>query len=280
MAEGGGTAAWLAHLDGNSSHYVVEYRGTIVQMVPELEWAGSLNPRLIRQDDDKPYTYGGERITYGRSAARAALGLAPANDPNRYVIAIEIEGFAKIGPSAKQSRVLADLVNDIRRRRGVLPALGHRDFQSYKACPGHLIDWPRLGGHAARVAYAPPPAPPPAPTTEVDVLSFDTPKVPSVCDVPTGSWLYTSSALLPNADNVSVSPGRTMPYLGATPDAAIVQYVDAQGAASGRAYYVHTADATNIRPAPADCAPVLEPVQRELAQALANLAKIHDISAT
>src|SRR4051794_16743147 len=74
MAEGGGTVSWLARPDGNSSHYVIEYSGTIVQMVPERNWAGSMNPKLVRGDNDPPYTFDGERIVYGRAAQLAAVG--------------------------------------------------------------------------------------------------------------------------------------------------------------------------------------------------------------
>lgn len=148
MAEGGGTVSWLTRADGNSSHYVVEYSGRITQMVVEDHWAGSINPNLIRKDNDAPYTFLGERITYGRAAALSALGLTAANNPNRYVIAIEVEGFAADGPNEKQNASLLRLVKDIRSRHGNLPCLGHRDFQNYKRCPGHKVRWADYGGHA------------------------------------------------------------------------------------------------------------------------------------
>lgn len=147
MAEGGGTVPWLTRPDGNSSHYVVEYSGRLVQMVREKNWAGSINPHAVRTNNDVPYIYLNEKITYGYSANRAALGDGWDN-PNYHVIAIEVEGFAKDGPNAAQSDKLMDLVADIRRRYGKpLPTLGHRDFQNYKACPGKLIRWADYGGH-------------------------------------------------------------------------------------------------------------------------------------
>jgi hypothetical protein len=151
MAEGGGTVSWLTRDDGNSSHYVVEYSGAVTQMVPETRWAGSINPRQIRLTNDPAFTAFGESVVYGRSAVLAAIGQVAANDPNRYVIAFEIEGFAAAGPNAAQRTALAKLVADIRSRRGPLPTLGHRDFQEYKACPGHKIPWVDYGGHG-RVA--------------------------------------------------------------------------------------------------------------------------------
>jgi hypothetical protein len=146
MAEGGGTVSWLTRPDGNSSHYVVEYTGRITQMVRESYWAGSINPRLVRTTNDPPYEYLGETIRYGRSAAEQALGSGVTN-PNLHVVAIEVEGFAKDGPNAAERESLRKLVADIRRRRGALPCLGHRDFQDYKACPGKRIPWVDYGGH-------------------------------------------------------------------------------------------------------------------------------------
>jgi hypothetical protein len=151
MAEGGGTVPWLTRADGNSSHYVVEYTGRIVQMVREANWAGSINPRLVRTTNDPPYTYLGETIRYGRSAAEDALGSGVTN-PNLHVIAIETEGFAKDGPNPAQREALRRLVADIRRRRGAMPCLGHRDFQDYKACPGKRLPWADYGGHGVASA--------------------------------------------------------------------------------------------------------------------------------
>lgn len=159
MAEGGGTVSWLARPDGNSSHYVIEYSGTIVQMVPERNWAGSINPKLVRRDNDPRYTFDGETIVYGRAAQLAAVGAIAASDPNRYVIAFEVEGFAATGPNSAQRGALRALVGDIRRRRGPLPCLGHRDWQNYKACPGHRIPWSDYGGHAEKVGSVPKPQP-------------------------------------------------------------------------------------------------------------------------
>lgn len=146
MAEGGGTVSWLTRDDGNSSHYVVEYSGRVVQMVREAEAAGSMNPRATRDGNDAPYTFLAETIVYGRTALNRA-GIS--TDPNRFSIAIEIEGFAKDGPNAAQRNALRRLVADIRQRHGALDVLGHRDQQDYKACPGHRIPWADYGGHGA-----------------------------------------------------------------------------------------------------------------------------------
>jgi len=158
MAEGGGTDSHLDNLDGNSSHYVIKYSGELVQMVPEGMAAGSMNPKRLRTTDDAPFTnYEGLRVRYGITALKASIGMWYV-DPNRVSIAIEIEGFAgsntsiasdpRGGPNDAQEKTLVALVSDIRRRRGHIPAFGHRDAQSYKACPGRRIPWKALGGHA------------------------------------------------------------------------------------------------------------------------------------
>lgn len=148
MAEGGGTVGYLAKDNPNkvAVHYVIEYGGRIVQMLHESHVNGSINPRDIRVTDDPPYTFRGEVIRYGATAAKRALG-EWWDDPNRATIGIEIEGFAKDGPNATQAGALKRLVTDIRTRQPGAPLLGHRDFADYKACPGKRIDWGALGGH-------------------------------------------------------------------------------------------------------------------------------------
>jgi hypothetical protein len=149
MAEGGGTVGFLARKNPNgvSVHYVIEYGGRIVQMLHESHVNGSINPRDIRTTDDPPYTFRGETIVYGATAAKRCLGIW-WEDPNRATIGIEIEGFAKDGPNVVQAAALEVLVADIRTRQPGAPLVGHRDFADYKACPGKRIDWAALGGHA------------------------------------------------------------------------------------------------------------------------------------
>ena len=141
MAEGGGTVGYLAGAParGVSVHYVIEYSGRIVQMLREDHASGSVNPALLRTTDDL------DRF-YGVTAARAVMG--PSwSDPNTAVISVEIEGFQARGPSIIQADALVRLVDDVRSRHAAIGLLGHRDFASYKACPGKLIDWTALGGH-------------------------------------------------------------------------------------------------------------------------------------
>lgn len=256
MAEGGGTVSWLARPDGNSSHYVIEYSGVIVQMVPERNWAGSINPRLVRKDNDDAYTFQDETIVYGRAAQLAAVGVTAAADPNRYVIAFEVEGFAKAGPNSLQRGSIRALVNDIRRRRGPLACLGHRDWQNYKACPGHRIPWADYGGHARKVAYAPPTEPPedsdmgPFVTWEkpLQVLLKEDPKRPGH-----SVWLYSTDALKPDGKEKSLDPMpfRPLRLVGRTPgNVDIVAYEPAGSDANvtSQAMYVSMDGVSSYQP--------------------------------
>lgn len=236
MAEGGGTVSWLTRNDGNSSHYVVEYSGRIVQMVREDRAAGSLNPSHLRSNDDAAFMFLGESVQYGYTAAKRALGSYYSN-PNAAVIAIEVEGYAGPntatkanplgGPNAEQREALKSLVADIRSRHGNLPCLGHRDFQNYKACPGKRIPWVDYGGHGKAAAS------PTTPPQETDIVkSFTVPEQPTLAAIKTGTWLYDNSELQPSSGNIQISPGRELRYVGrfsATPDIRIVGYETAAG---------------------------------------------------
>jgi hypothetical protein len=141
MAEGGNTVAYLAKANPRnvSVHYVIERTGRIVQMVPESDASGSINPNDLRLTDDSDGFY-------GVTAAKAVMG-EWWRDPNAAAITLEIEGFAAYGPNAAQSASLRVLVDDVRSRFPSMGLLGHRDFTSRKACPGKLIHWDELGGH-------------------------------------------------------------------------------------------------------------------------------------
>ena len=172
MAEGGGTVSWLRNPDNPnvSAHYVVEYSGRVVQMVREIDSAWGINPSLLRTTNDTAFTFLGESVRYGVTAAKAALG-SFWYDPNAAGITIEVEGFASAGPNAAQRTALKALVANIRRGWGNLPVLGHRDFQNYKACPGKKIAWVDFGGHA-KGAAAPAPTPLPDTSTEASPLAL------------------------------------------------------------------------------------------------------------
>ena len=150
MAEGGGTVSHLTHPpNDNSSHFVVEHSGHVVQMVG---WGDADHSLHIDRPHGPPGP--GDCHSFSLDVARNLLGAAGIADPNAYLIAVEIEGWAKdhtsgnpprtvpAGPKPAQVKALRDLIDDLRNRyptlRGVL---GHRDFQNYKACPGcHVFD--------------------------------------------------------------------------------------------------------------------------------------------
>jgi hypothetical protein len=140
MAEGGGTVGYLSRPNPNgvSVHYVIERSGRTVQMLREDHAGGHVDPTKIRVTDGP--------APYGATAAQAVLG-AWHRDPNSATIAVEIEGFALSGPNAAQITALDKLVDDVRGRYPSIGLLGHRDFQSYKRCPGARIPWALLGGH-------------------------------------------------------------------------------------------------------------------------------------
>lgn len=146
MAEGGGTVSYLSKQNPNgvSVHYVIERTGRIVQMLRESHMHSSIRTTAIRLTDDADGFF-------GRTAAVAVMGkwadTAHTLGPNHASIAVEIEGFAASGPNADQAAALVKLVADLRTRYPSIGLLGHRDFASYKACPGRFIPWAALGGH-------------------------------------------------------------------------------------------------------------------------------------
>lgn len=146
MAEGGGTVGYLANVarDVSASH-VIEYDGTIVQMVADGDASHG------QHTSPEPYKTAGFGI-YAPSIARAVLGADGWADVNRFVFAIEIEGFRAAGPNAAQIASLRRLIADLRSRYpSIRGLLGHRDIQD-KPCPGGLIPWAEIGGHGLSVA--------------------------------------------------------------------------------------------------------------------------------
>lgn len=230
MAEGGGTVSWLTRNDGNSSHYVVEYTGRIVQMVYESRAAGSINPNALRTNNDAAYSYLGESVVYGATAAKKCLGTY-WSDPNAVVIAIEVEGYAATGPNAKQRAALVSLIKDIRSRRGALPVLGHRDFQNYKACPGKRIPWVDYGHHAVATKTT---AVVGEETPTVAITGSTVPEVPTRVYLKAGAWLYTYSDHRVDAQNTQLSPNRPL---------LLTRFIDADTYAV--AYEPSTADSNN-----------------------------------
>lgn len=139
MAEGGdGTVAYLARRAGESdaewkvrvrgvsANFVVLSTGEVVQMVGWGKASGSMNPR-----DRGPMTG-----FYNTGVIQAVLG-SHYTDPNAYSLSVEITGFRKDGPNAKQVAATIALVTDARGRYPkMVGAYGHHDQTSTKVCPG------------------------------------------------------------------------------------------------------------------------------------------------
>lgn len=255
MAEGGGTVSWLTRVDGNSSHYVVEYDGDVVQMVRESQAAGSMNPKLTRTTDDPAYTsFQGESVKMGRTALNYILG-GYATNPNAAVIAIEVEGFAAQGPNTAQRKALVRLIRDIRSRRGALGVLGHRDQQSYKACPGKKIPWKDYGGHAKKTLttdlYGTE-----APTVAIKGSSVpETPtKItlkPDTVDPKKSRWLYVYSDHRADAGNKQLSPNRPLfltRFVDADTYAVAYEPPTADSNDTSVEYFVKSADIAKTEP--------------------------------
>jgi hypothetical protein len=180
MAEGGGTVSWLTHPSNpNSSHFVIEYSGRIVQMVTDDQYDYSLHVA-------RPYgpPGAGDSGIFSLDTAKAVLGADGIADPNRYMFAVELEGFAAVGPNSAQVASLAALIRDLRSRFPTMRGnLGHRDFQNYKPCPGGSIPWATIGGHGPYSA---------APAAGVDPMNLKTDIPPIVVDVAAGTTLVDS----------------------------------------------------------------------------------------
>lgn len=128
FAEGGGTDYWLTREDGaqgdNSCHIVVKYDGSIRQIVEFDDASWSLHWNMSGN-----YTDFG---IFKPVRTREIIG----SDPNRHIIAIEVEGFWKNGPLTTQRNTILRLAKYLEEQFPEAIHMGHRDFQDYKACPG------------------------------------------------------------------------------------------------------------------------------------------------
>jgi hypothetical protein len=200
--------------------------GKIIRMLGWDRASGSINPNALRRDNDPTFTApDGSSVTYGYGVSKAVLGDG-WSDPNAWGLSVELAGKAADGPSAKQSESLAALMAEVRVRYGAtVGALGHRDEQNYKPCPGHRVLWASLGGHGKPAAVIP----------EDAVKRFRVPEGPQqLATLKAGTWLYVYSDRRTDPANVQVSAAkagettsRPLPYVGtfsSTPDVRIVAY--------------------------------------------------------
>lgn len=162
FAQGGGTDTWLTRQDGaqgnNSCHIVLKYSGAIRQIVEFDDSSWSLHISYDSDTNDAP-DYG----IFGLRHVKDALGDGWA-DPNRYIIAIEIEGFYQDGPNGAQKATMLRLAQFLEGEFPKAVHLGHRDFQDYKPCPGPT-PFKNLLPHAGRLGTA-------TPTEETPMLDF------------------------------------------------------------------------------------------------------------
>lgn len=184
MAEGYGTVGYLSRPNPNgvSVHYVIERTGRIVQMLLENHMHSSIRVFSIRTSDDSDGFY-------GATAAKAVMGSWWQN-PNHASIGVEAEGFASQGPNMSQRDAMERLWADVAHRHAGIRSLGHRDFASYKACPGRLIDWTSLGGHGR------------APQEDDEDMDATRYKPVAVCDIRGGGALYAD----PDRRSIIASP--------------------------------------------------------------------------
>lgn len=169
MTEGSGTTADLEYLARNPArgvtvHFYANGDGTIYRMLDLDRISGSLNPADVAgASEDKGF--------YGRKNLKGVLG-AHWQDPNSYVISMEIGGKAAKGPTDAQIKAITAWGLDMRRQFPSLRgALGHADCTDTKGCPGTSAAmkaiFAGIGGHGLFTTVA-------APTSqEDDVIPFD-----------------------------------------------------------------------------------------------------------
>jgi hypothetical protein len=129
FAQGGGTDDWLTRTDGaqgeNSCHVVIKYDGSIRQLVRLTDASWSLH-----------WSTAGNVTDFGIFSIPQTRLLIPYNNPLRYIIAMEVEGYWATGPNDAQRKTILDLARWLESQFPKAVHMGHRDFQDYKACPG------------------------------------------------------------------------------------------------------------------------------------------------
>lgn len=245
MAEGFNVALYLSRnpARGVSVNATVEGNGEIILMVPPTHIAGSINPRTLRTGDD-PNGF------YGRTARRTVLG-SRETDPNRWVYAVEVAGKAVDGPNAVQKKAIAELTAYVRKMFPAMRgALGHRDFQDVKRCPGFEFPWDAADGHGLFKA-----APTPEEAKPMATVNYDKDR-PMVCTVKKGADLYDA----PDGRMLAeTGEEREEDYLGTTADGRF-HLVSAIVNGQKRTAFISKGAMAGIprdKPGAVDCAPLV-----------------------
>jgi len=126
-----------------SANFALLSDGTTVRMLPWPNASGSMNPR-DRASDNKGY--------YGARYLKAVLSDGRWQDPNAYVLSLEIAGYRAKGPTPAQVAAAIAWGLDMRRRFPTLRgAFGHADQTDTKGCPGETpamkAIFEGVGGH-------------------------------------------------------------------------------------------------------------------------------------
>lgn len=244
MAEGGGTVHYLSKAGGVqrgvSVHAVCELSGRVVQMLPWAHASGSLNP--TDTSTNKAY--------YGHDHLVDVLGWPRWEDPNSYVLSMEIEGFAKIGPNPAQVDGAVAWGEDMKSLFSSLRgALGHADQTNTKFCPGTTLAmkliFEGVGGHGLWHPQSGPSQPPgdPMPT----IVS----RIPVIVDLHPGDELLdvTGKHLI----DVSVGQQTASPWAETLPSGGTYRLIGVVTGGKDTPCLIH-ATPTNTHPIPpVDC---------------------------
>lgn len=127
--EGTDSRTWLTETGNVSAHYLV--REDMVYRLVGEDWA-AWHAGIISGEPTTQHYSGGWEDSYENGVL---VGGGWTVNPNDESIGIEVEGYAAQPLSAAAVRSTAELIADIRRRRGPLPLVSHSELS-----PGNRSD--------------------------------------------------------------------------------------------------------------------------------------------
>lgn len=118
-----GAVSWLCNpISQVSAHYVISFKGEVVQLVDEADTAWHA----------------------GKAVRPTWQKLKQGINPNSYTIGIECEGYKDKQPTRSQYLAIIELVKSIGERWGIKltrdQVIGHREIRADKTCPGQYLD--------------------------------------------------------------------------------------------------------------------------------------------